>query len=74
MMEDSMDQGQTYQMTELVGTSPTSIEEAIQNGVADAQQSGRKLDWFEVREVRGYIDDNKVGWYQVRLAVGHRAE
>ncbi len=69
-----MDQGQTYQMTELVGTSPTSIEEAIQNGVADAQQSGRKLDWFEVREVRGYIENDKVGWYQVRLAVGHRAE
>lgn len=69
-----MDQGQTYQMTELVGTSPTSIEEAIRSGVADARQPGRKLDWFEVREVRGYIEDNEVGWYQVRLAVGHRAE
>ena len=69
-----MDQGQTYQMTELVGTSPTSIEEAIQNGVADARQAGRKLDWFEVREIRGYIDDSKVGRYQVRLAVGHRPE
>ena len=69
-----MDQGQTYQMTELVGTSSTSLEEAIQNGVADARQSGRKLDWFEVREIRGFIDDNQVGWYQVRLAVGHRSE
>ena len=69
-----MDQGQTYQMTELVGTSSNSLEEAIQNGVADARQSGRKLDWFEVREIRGFIDDNQVGWYQVRLAVGHRGE
>jgi len=73
-METRMDQGQTYQMTELVGTSPTSLEEAIQNGVADAQASGRKLEWFEVRELRGFIKDGEVGWYQVRLAVGHRPE
>lgn len=69
-----MDQGQTYRMTELVGTSSSSIEEAIQNGIADARESGRKLDWFEVREVRGYIQDDQVGWYQVRLAIGSRAE
>lgn len=69
-----MDQSQTYRMTELVGTSSSSIEEAIQNGIADARESGRKLDWFEVREVRGYIEDDKVGWYQVRLAIGSRPE
>lgn len=69
-----MDQGQTYRMLELVGTSPSSIEEAIQNGVTDARENGRKLDWFEVREIRGFIDDDQVGWYQVRLAIGSRPE
>lgn len=69
-----MDQGQTYRLTELVGTSQNSVEEAIQNGIADAREDGRKLDWFEVREIRGYIDDEQVGWYQVRMAVGSRPE
>lgn len=69
-----MDQGQTYRMTELVGTSPDSLEDAIQNGISDAKEAGRKLDWFEVKEIRGYLEDDKVGWYQVRLAVGSRPE
>ena len=69
-----MDQGQTYRMTEVVGTSSDSVEDAIKNGIADSRENDRKLDWFEVREIRGYIDDNEVGWYQVRMAVGHRPE
>ena len=69
-----MDQGQTYRMTEVVGTSSDSVEDAIKNGIADSRENGRRLDWFEVREIRGYIDDNEVGWYQVRMAVGHRPE
>jgi len=69
-MEALVDQGQTYRMIELVGTSTTSIEEAIQNGIADARQDGRDLNWFEAREIRGFIEDDKVGWYQVRMAIG----
>jgi flavin-binding protein dodecin len=73
-MEERMDQGQTYRMTELVGTSPNSVEDAIQNGVADAKEAGRKLDWFEVKEIRGRIEGSGVGWYQVKLGVGFRVE
>lgn len=73
-MEALVDQGQTYRMIEVVGTSPSSIDEAIQNGIADAGKDGGDLNWFEVREIRGYIDDDKVGWYQVRMAVGSRAK
>ena len=66
-----MEPGKTYQVTEVVGTSSEGIDQAIQQGVADAGTAGRKLDWFEVREVRGYIEDGKVGWYQVRMGVGY---
>jgi len=69
-----MDKGTTYRIEEVVGTSSESIEQAIESGVADAGASGRKLDWFEVREVRGQIEDGKVAWFQVRMGVGYRAE
>lgn len=69
-----MDRGETYRMVELVGTSTESIEEAIQNAVTDAGEAGRKLDWFEVRELRGFVRDGRVGWYQVRMGIGYRVE
>ncbi|MEX2280109.1 MAG: dodecin [Acidimicrobiia bacterium] len=69
-----MDNGTTYRIEEVVGTSSEGIEQAIVSGVADAGAAGRKLDWFEVREVRGQIEGGKVAWYQVRMGVGYRAE
>ena len=69
-----MDKGTTYRIEEVVGTSSESIEQAIESGVADAGAAGRKLDWFEVREVRGQIEDGKVAWFQVRMGVGYRPE
>lgn len=69
-----MDRGETYQMVELVGTSTESVEDAIQSAVTDAAEPGRKLDWFEVRELRGFIREGQVGWYQVRMGIGYRTE
>ena len=43
----------TYRVTEIVGTSPDSVDQAIRNGVARASQTLRNLDWFEVTQVRG---------------------
>ena len=45
----------TYRVTEIVGTSPESLQQAIRNGVARAGQTLRNLEWFEVSEVRGQI-------------------
>jgi hypothetical protein len=39
-----------YKKIELVGSSPTSIEEAVQNALARAQQTIRNMRWFEVTE------------------------
>lgn len=64
----------TYRVTEIVGTSPDSIDTAIRNGVRRAGETLRHLDWFEVTEVRGQIVDGEVAHYQVGLKVGFRLE
>ncbi len=61
-----------YKKIELVGSSRNSVEDAIQNAISMADKSLEHLDWFEVQEVRGDIQDGKVGYYQVSLKVGFR--
>lgn len=62
----------TYKLIELVGVSATSIEEAIQSAIARANQTLKNLDWFEVVEARGLIQEGKVNQFQVKLKVGFR--
>ncbi|MFD0690406.1 dodecin [Actinomadura fibrosa] len=64
----------TYRVTEIVGTSPESVEAAVRNGIRRASQTLRHLDWFEVTEVRGQIEDGEVAHFQVTLKVGFRLE
>ena len=63
-----------YAVSKIVGTSKKSIEDAIQNAVETAGKTIKNLDWFEVKETRGYIKDNKVAYYQVSLELGFRYE
>lgn len=64
-----------YAVSEIVGSSPDSIEAAIQNAIARARKTLRNLDWFEVTETRGHLtDDGGVGHYQVTLKIGFRME
>ncbi|HRX40466.1 MAG: dodecin family protein [Parvularculaceae bacterium] len=63
-----------YAVTKVVGTSKKSIEDAIENAIATASKSVKNLDWFEVVETRGFIENGKVGWYQVALELGFRYE
>jgi flavin-binding protein dodecin len=64
----------TYRVTEIVGTSPDSVDAAVRNAIRRAGQTLRHLDWFEVTEVRGQIVDGEVAHYQVGLKVGFRLE
>lgn len=64
----------TYRVTEIVGTSRESVQEAIRNGVRRASQTIRHLDWFEVTEIRGHIADGEVQHFQVGMKVGFRLE
>ncbi len=64
----------TYRVTEIVGTSPDSIDTAIRNGIAKANQTLRNLNWFEVSDIRGHIVDGDVGHFQVTMKLGFRLE
>ena len=58
---------------ELVGSSRQGVQQAIENAIERAGQTIRNLDWFEVKAIRGNIQDGRVRWYQVKLGVGFRA-
>ena len=63
-----------YKIVELVGSSTTSSDAAIENAIATAAKTVRRIDWFEVTETRGHVADGKVAHYQVTLKVGFRLE
>jgi hypothetical protein len=64
----------TYRVTEIVGSSPESIESAVRNALHRAEQTLRHLDWFEITEMRGQITDGNIAYFQVGLKVGFRLE
>lgn len=64
----------TYRVTEIVGTSGESLDDAIRNGLRRAAQTLRHLDWFEVTQIRGHIESGEVAHYQVGMKVGFRLE
>jgi flavin-binding protein dodecin len=64
----------TYRVTEIVGTSTDSLQQAVRNGVERAAQTLRHLDWFEVTQIRGHIVDGEVEHFQVTMKLGFRLE
>ncbi len=64
----------TYRVTEIVGTSPAGIDQAILKVVDRASRRLRHLDWFEVSQVRGQVKDGHVEHFQVGMKVGFRLE
>ncbi len=59
-----------YKVIEIVGSSPTSIEDAIEKAIGRASSSLREVRWFEVTETRGHIENGRVAHYQVTLKIG----
>ena len=59
-----------YKKIELVGSSPSSIEDAVANAISRAGKTMRNVRWFEVTETRGHIEDGKIGHWQVTVVVG----
>ena len=64
----------TYRLTEIVGTSNDSIQQAVRNGIGRVSQTVRHVDWFEVTDIRGTVVDGDVGAFQVTMKVGFRVE
>ena len=63
-----------YRLSEIVGSSPVSVDEAVRNAIAKAGQTVRNIEWFEVQEIRGQVVDNGVGYFQVTVKIGFRVE
>ncbi|GLB63961.1 hypothetical protein NCCP2495_18400 [Dietzia sp. NCCP-2495] len=64
----------TYNITEIVGSSPDGSDQAIKNAVAEASRSLRNMAWFEVVSIRGNLDGGEVVHWQVTIKVGFRHE
>jgi hypothetical protein len=59
-----------YKITELTGSSPKSMEDAVNQAVTRASKTLRNMRWFEVVETRGHIDNGRVAHWQVTLKIG----
>lgn len=65
----------TYSLTEIVGTSPESVDDAVRNGLRRAASTVRNLDWFTISEIRGVVDEGgNPTHFQVTMKVGFRLE
>ena len=69
-----MADGKVYRVTEVVGTSTDSIQQAVRVAVKRAHETLRNLDWFEVDEVRGTIKEGDVEEFQVSVKIGFRLD
>jgi dodecin len=64
----------TYRVIEIVGSSQTGIEDAINSAIERANSTIRNLRWFEVARTSGHIENGKVQHFQVTLKVGFTME
>jgi dodecin len=64
----------TYSISEIVGTSNEGVDAAVRNGIAEAAKTLRNLDWSEVKEIRGHLDNGQVADWQVTIKLGFRLE
>jgi len=63
-----------YKIVEIVGSSPTSIEDAVQTAVTRASSTLREIRWFEIASTRGHVENGKVAHYQVTVRLGFTLE
>ncbi|MEW8026543.1 MAG: dodecin [Candidatus Thiodiazotropha sp.] len=61
-----------YKKIQLVGSSQTSSDDAIRNAIARAGETLDNMNWFEVVETRGHIDNGQVAHWQVTINIGFR--
>ncbi len=64
----------TYKLINLVGTSATGIEDAVNHALDRAGKTIKNMRWFQVEEIRGEVDQNRVSHWQVTLKIGFTIE
>ena len=63
-----------YRLTEVVGSSPTRVDDAIRTAVRKASETVRNIEWFQTEEVRGQVVDGDVAYFQVTVKLGFRVD
>lgn len=63
-----------YGLSEVVGSSTTSVDDAIRSAIRKAARTVRNIDWFEAKEIRGQVVDGDVAYFQVTVKFGFRIE
>ena len=63
-----------YKTVDIVGSSSKGIEDAVDGAVARAAKTVKNISWFEVGEIRGHIENDKVAHYQVAMKLGFRLD
>ena len=63
-----------YGLSEVVGSSPTSVDDAIRTAIRKAAQTVRNIEWFQTQEIRGQVVDGGVAYFQVTVKIGFRVE
>ena len=63
-----------YSVSEIVGTSTVSVDDAIKGAISRATETIRQIGWFEVSEIRGHVENGEIAHYQVTLKVGFALE
>ena len=63
-----------YRLSEIVGSSQTSVDDAIRTAIRKAAQTVRNIEWFQTEEIRGQVVDGDVAYFQVRLKIGFRVD
>jgi flavin-binding protein dodecin len=69
-----MSETSVYKVVEIVGTSPDGVTEAMRAGVRRASKTLRNVDWIEVGQVRGHVEDGEIAHFQVTMKVGFRLD
>ncbi len=63
-----------YKTLDLVGSSPKSMQDAVEGAIARAGKTVRNMRWFEVTDTRGHIENGKIGHWQIGLRIGFTLE
>jgi dodecin len=63
-----------YRLSEIVGSSPTSVDDAVRTAISKAAETVRNIEWFQTEEIRGHVVEGSVAHFQVRLKIGFRVE
>lgn len=63
-----------YRLSEIVGSSPASVDDAVRNAVRKASETVRNIEWFQTQEIRGQVVNGDVAYFQVTVKIGFRVE